>query len=59
MEASYAKVLILMPNIDPPMHQEHNDGESILMMCMNFSNKSKDNEKGKKRFSIDLSSVYP
>jgi hypothetical protein len=48
MEASYAKVLILMHNIDP-MHQEHNDGESILLMtCMNFSNKSKDNEKGKK-----------
>jgi hypothetical protein len=48
MKASYAKVLILMHNIDP-MHQEHNDGESILLMtCMNFSNKSKDNEKGKK-----------
>ena len=47
MEASYAKVLILMHNIDP-MHQEPNDGESILMTCMNFSNKSKDNEKGKK-----------
>jgi hypothetical protein len=36
--------LILMHNIDV-MHQEHNMGESIIITCMGFSGKTKDNGK--------------
>jgi hypothetical protein len=43
----YAKVLILMHNIDV-MHQEHNVGESILITCMAFTDKTKDNHKARK-----------
>jgi hypothetical protein len=36
--------LILMHNIDV-MHQEHNMGESIIITCMGFPGKTKDNGK--------------
>jgi hypothetical protein len=41
-ELPYLKALILMHNIYV-MHQERNVVESILMTCMNFPQKSKDN----------------
>jgi hypothetical protein len=37
------------------MHQERNVVESIVMMCMNFLKKSKDNKKSEKRLGCDLS----
>lgn len=43
----YAKSLILMHNIDV-MHQEKNMAESIIMTCMDFAGKSKDNAKARK-----------
>jgi hypothetical protein len=46
-ELSYAKVLILIHNIDV-MHQECNVGESILSTCMTFADKTKDNHKARK-----------
>jgi hypothetical protein len=46
-ELSYAKALILMHNIDI-MHQERNVGESILSICMDFTDKTKDNQKLRK-----------
>jgi hypothetical protein len=52
-ELPYAKVLILMHNIDV-MHQEHNVGESILSTCMTFADKTKDNQKARK----DLTQLY-
>jgi hypothetical protein len=62
-ELSYAKALILMHNIDA-MHHEHNVGESILITCMTFADKAKDNQKARNnlaqlcnRPSLDLSLV--
>jgi hypothetical protein len=46
-ELPYAKVLILMRNIDV-MHQERNVGERILSTCMAFTEKTKDNHKARK-----------
>jgi hypothetical protein len=46
-ELPYAKVLILMHNIDV-MHQERNVGERILSTCMAFTEKTKDNHKARK-----------
>jgi hypothetical protein len=43
----YVKALILMHNIDL-MHQEHNVGESIISMCMEFTDRTKDNVKARK-----------
>jgi hypothetical protein len=37
------------------MHQECNVAESIVMTCMNFPKKSKDNKKSEKRLGYDLS----
>jgi hypothetical protein len=61
-ELSYAKVLILMHNIDV-MHQERNVGESILSTYMAFVEKTKDNHKARKdlaqlcnRSSLELKS---
>jgi hypothetical protein len=45
--------LILMHNIDV-MHQERNVDESIVMMCMDFLDKTKD-KKSKKRLGYDWS----
>jgi hypothetical protein len=45
------KTLILMHNIDF-MHQEHNISESILSICMSFTDKTK--EQGKEGFSTNL-----
>jgi hypothetical protein len=42
-----------MHNIDI-MHQERNVAESIVMTCMNFSEKSKDNKQVRK----DLAMIY-
>jgi hypothetical protein len=47
-ELPYAKALILMHNIDA-MHQERNVGESILSTCMDFTDKTKDNQKARAR----------
>jgi hypothetical protein len=46
-ERPYLKALILMHNIDV-MHQERNVAKSIVMACMNFLKKSKDNKKREK-----------
>jgi hypothetical protein len=46
-ELPYVKALILMHNIDV-MHQECNIGESILITCMAFAEKTKDNHKTRK-----------
>jgi hypothetical protein len=46
-ELPYAKVLILMRNIDV-MHQERNVGERILSTCMAFTKKTKDNHNARK-----------
>jgi hypothetical protein len=43
-ELPYVKALILMHNLDA-MHQKHNIGESILITCMSFVDKTKDNHK--------------
>jgi hypothetical protein len=43
-ELPYVKALILIHNIDV-MHQECNVGENILSTCMNFVDKTKDNQK--------------
>jgi hypothetical protein len=50
-ELPYSKVLILMHNIDI-MHQERNVAESIVMTCMNFLEKSKDNKKVRKDMAM-------
>jgi hypothetical protein len=50
-ELSYAKVLILMHNIDV-MHQERNVGESILSTCMSFVDMTKDNHKARKDLAL-------
>jgi hypothetical protein len=34
------------------MHQEHNVAESIVMLCMNFLEKSKDNKKVRKDLAM-------
>ena len=52
-ELPYAKSLILMHNIDV-MHQEHNIAESVISTCMDFSDKTKDNIKARKRLSENL-----
>jgi hypothetical protein len=46
-ELPYSKSLILMHNIDV-MHQECNVAESIVMMCMDFLDKTKDDKKREK-----------
>jgi hypothetical protein len=46
-ELPYLKDLILIHNIDV-MHQERNVAGSIVMTCMNFSGKSKDNKQVRK-----------
>jgi hypothetical protein len=50
-ELPYAKALILIHNIDV-MHQEHNIGESILSICMSFTDKTKDNHKARKDLAL-------
>ena len=52
-ELPNAKSLILMHNIDV-MHQERNIAKSIIMTCMNFTDKTKRYYKGEKRFGSDL-----
>jgi hypothetical protein len=49
-ELPYVKPLILMHNINV-MHQERNIGESILSICMSFTNKMKDNHKARKNLA--------
>jgi hypothetical protein len=44
-------VLILIHNIDV-IYQERNVGESILSICMYFTNKTKDNHKAKKDLTL-------
>jgi hypothetical protein len=46
------KALILIHNIDV-MHQERNVAKSIVMTCMNFLEKSKDNKQAR----IDLATI--
>jgi hypothetical protein len=43
----YANALMLPHNIDV-MHQERNVAESVISTCMDFSDKTKDNEKARK-----------
>ncbi|WVZ83462.1 hypothetical protein U9M48_030607 [Paspalum notatum var. saurae] len=43
----YAKALILPHNIDV-MHKDRNVAESVISMCMDFSDKTKDNIKARK-----------
>jgi hypothetical protein len=50
-ELPYSKALILIHNIDV-MHQEHNIAESIVMTCMNFLKKSKDNKQARKDLAM-------
>jgi hypothetical protein len=50
-ELPYSKALILIYNIGV-MHQECNVGESIVMTCMNFSEKSKDNMQARKDLAM-------
>jgi hypothetical protein len=50
-ELPYSKTLILIHNIDV-MHQEHNVVESIVMACMNFLEKSKDNKQARKYLAM-------
>jgi hypothetical protein len=47
----YSKALILMHNIDI-IHQECNVAESIVMTCMDFSDKTKDNIKARKDLAV-------
>jgi hypothetical protein len=47
MDLPYVKALILMHNIDL-MHKERNVGESIISTCMEFTDRTKDNVKGRK-----------
>jgi hypothetical protein len=49
-ELSYAKELILMYNIGV-MHQKCNVGESILSTCIDFVDKTKDNQKVRKNLA--------
>jgi hypothetical protein len=46
-ELPYSKALILIHNI-VVKHQERNVAKSIVMMCMNFLEKSKDNKPARK-----------
>jgi hypothetical protein len=55
-ELPYSKALILVHNIDI-MHQEHNVVESIVMTCMDFLDKTKDNKKSEKRLGYDLAPI--
>jgi hypothetical protein len=50
-ELPFSNALILMHNIDV-MHQECNVAESIVMMCMYFMYKTKDNIKVRKDFLL-------
>jgi hypothetical protein len=50
-ELPYSKALILIHNIDV-MHQERNVAESIVMTCMNFPKKSKDNKQARKNLAM-------
>jgi hypothetical protein len=50
-ELPYLKALILMHNIDF-MHLERNVAESIVMTCMNFLEKSKDNKQARKDLAM-------
>jgi hypothetical protein len=50
-ELPYSKALILMHNIDV-MHQECNVAGSIVMTCMNFLEKSKDNKNARKYLAM-------
>jgi hypothetical protein len=50
-ELPYSKALNLIHNNDV-MHQECNVAESIVMMCMNFSEKSKDNKQVRKDLAM-------
>jgi hypothetical protein len=50
-ELPYAKVLILMHNIDV-IHQERSVGGSILSTCMSFTDKTKDNHKARKDLAL-------
>jgi hypothetical protein len=45
------KALILMHNIDV-IYQEHNIGESILSICISFTDKIKDNHKTRKDLTL-------
>jgi hypothetical protein len=45
------KALILMHNIDV-IYQEHNIGESILSICISFTDKTKDNHKIRKDLTL-------
>ena len=55
MELPYAKALILTYNVDG-IHQDVMLVR-IIMNCMNFSSKSKNNKKVRKILSTDLSST--
>jgi hypothetical protein len=50
-ELPYSMALILIHNIDI-MHQERDVTESIIMTCMNFSKKSKDNKQARKDLAM-------
>jgi hypothetical protein len=50
-ELLYVKALILMHNIDV-MHQKRNVGESILITCISFTDKTKDNHKVRKDLAL-------
>jgi hypothetical protein len=50
-ELLYVKALILMHNIDV-MHQKCNVGESILITCISFADKTKDNHKVRKDLAL-------
>jgi hypothetical protein len=52
-ELPYAKSLILMHNIDV-MHQESNFCQALINTCMDFSDKTKDNDKA----LMDLAVIY-
>jgi hypothetical protein len=51
-ELPYAKVLILPHNIDL-MHQEHNVAESIISMCLNIKDKTKDKNRCRLNSSVN------
>jgi hypothetical protein len=50
-ELPYSKALILIHNIDV-MHQERNVAKIIVMTCMNFPKKSKDNKQARKDLAM-------
>jgi hypothetical protein len=57
-ELPYVKALILMHNIDV-MHHERNMDESIISICLNITNKTKDNPKAIKDFALICSRPTP